>query len=174
MRQLTKAREKKLMGVAGGIADYLDMDKTVWRALWVFGCIVMPPLALAYLILGIVMPEAPYQAPAQPIIVDPAPVTDEQPAGFGESTFAAGETFGTGGGPNPQGEPVYSRNAYKPLTKSRNKWLSGVCGGVAEYFDVDPVLVRALWLVSVFFFGTGFLLYIILAILMPQSRPEYK
>ena len=45
--------------------------------------------------------------------------------------------------------------------------LAGVASGMAEYFDVDPTLVRLLWVVSVFFGGISILLYIGMAIIVP-------
>lgn len=62
----------------------------------------------------------------------------------------------------------------KKLTKSYNKRLSGVCGGIAEYFDLDPTVVRLGYVcLSVFSHCfPGLLLYIILAIVMP--KPETK
>ena len=45
--------------------------------------------------------------------------------------------------------------------------LAGVASGVAEHFDLDPTLVRLLWIVSVFFGGFGLLLYIVMAIIVP-------
>lgn len=45
--------------------------------------------------------------------------------------------------------------------------LAGVAGGVAEYFDLDPTLVRLLWIASIFFWGFGLLLYIVMAIVVP-------
>jgi phage shock protein C len=48
-----------------------------------------------------------------------------------------------------------------------DRQLAGVAGGMAEYFDVDPTLVRVLWIVSVFFGGISILLYLILAVVMP-------
>ena len=56
----------------------------------------------------------------------------------------------------------------KRFRKSADKRLFGVCGGIAEYLDVDPTLVRILWVVLVLFAGTGLLLYIVLALLMPD------
>ena len=58
----------------------------------------------------------------------------------------------------------------KQLLRSRNKMIGGVCAGIAEYFDIDPTVVRVLYLcLSVFSAGfPGILLYIILLILMPQ------
>lgn len=63
----------------------------------------------------------------------------------------------------------------KRLTKSSDKMIAGVCGGIAEYFDVDPTLVRAGYaLLSVFSAGfPGLLLYIILCIVMPNSNSGY-
>lgn len=49
------------------------------------------------------------------------------------------------------------------------KKLCGVCGGIAEYFDIDPTIVRLLWIILLFCVGTGFLAYIIAAIIMPKK-----
>ncbi len=59
----------------------------------------------------------------------------------------------------------------KKLTKSNDKVISGVCSGIAEYFDVDPTLVRVGYAaLSVFSAGfPGLILYIILAIIMPNK-----
>ena len=54
----------------------------------------------------------------------------------------------------------------KRLVKSHDKKLCGVCGGIAEYFNIDPSLVRLVWLLTVLFAGTGILAYIITAIIM--------
>lgn len=58
----------------------------------------------------------------------------------------------------------------KRLYKSRNdQIICGVCGGIAEYFDVDPTLVRiaAALLCTT---GSGFLVYIVAAIVMPEKE----
>ena len=47
------------------------------------------------------------------------------------------------------------------------KMLCGVCGGVAEYFNLDPSLVRVLWAAASLFAGSGVILYIIMAIIVP-------
>ena len=60
----------------------------------------------------------------------------------------------------------------KKLTRSANKVLAGVCGGIAEYFEIDPTLVRVAYAaLTVFSAGfPGVLLYIIMLILMPQGN----
>jgi phage shock protein C len=45
--------------------------------------------------------------------------------------------------------------------------IAGVAAGLAEYFDVDPTIVRVLWVFSIFFGGLGLLLYIAMAIIVP-------
>lgn len=48
-----------------------------------------------------------------------------------------------------------------------NKMVCGVCGGLAEYINIDPTVVRLLWVVFSFAGGFGVLAYIIAAIIMP-------
>ena len=50
-----------------------------------------------------------------------------------------------------------------------DKKLAGVCGGVAKYFGLDPTLVRLAYAVLVIFGGTGILLYIICALVIPRE-----
>lgn len=59
----------------------------------------------------------------------------------------------------------------KKLTRSANKMLAGVCGGIAEFFDVDPTLVRVGYAILSFFCAAfpGILLYIILMLIMPEK-----
>ncbi len=57
----------------------------------------------------------------------------------------------------------------KRLFKSTDKKLFGVCGGLGEYFDIDPTFVRVLFLAAFLMFGTGLLLYVVLAIVMPDK-----
>ncbi|MBU1065886.1 PspC domain-containing protein, partial [bacterium] len=57
----------------------------------------------------------------------------------------------------------------KRLFRSRNnKIIAGVCGGVGEYFNIDPVLVRLIWGILFFIGGAGLLGYIIAWIIIPE------
>lgn len=59
----------------------------------------------------------------------------------------------------------------KRLTRSKtNKKLLGVCGGIGEYFNIDPTLVRLLWVIAGLSFGFGILAYLICAIVMPEEE----
>ncbi len=56
----------------------------------------------------------------------------------------------------------------KKLYKSRtDKKLDGVCGGIAEYFNIDSTLIRLAWILFICLGGSGILAYIIAAIVMP-------
>lgn len=58
----------------------------------------------------------------------------------------------------------------KKLYRSNTDYmLCGVCGGIAEYFDMDPTLVRLAWvIVSAMSAGSGILAYIVAAIIIPK------
>ena len=62
-------------------------------------------------------------------------------------------------------------NQDKRLYRSdTNKILAGVCGGLGEYFDIDPTIIRIIAVILLFGFGTGFVAYIIAWIIMPLRR----
>lgn len=58
------------------------------------------------------------------------------------------------------------RRLYK---SNENKLLDGVCGGVAEYFDIDPTLVRLAWVLFTAMGGAGIVAYIVAAIVIPRK-----
>ena len=61
-------------------------------------------------------------------------------------------------------------NMEKRLYKSnQNKMIDGVCGGIAEYFGIDPTVVRLIWALFSLMGGSGILAYIIAAIIIPRS-----
>lgn len=64
-------------------------------------------------------------------------------------------------------------NGHTPTKRfaraTRDRWIGGVAAGLARYFDIDPILVRVIFLVAFFGFGTGFLIYLVLWLLMPVS-----
>lgn len=52
---------------------------------------------------------------------------------------------------------------------NENKVIVGVCGGIAEYFDMDPTLIRLAWILFCALGGSGVLAYIIAAIIIPEK-----
>jgi len=65
-----------------------------------------------------------------------------------------------------------SRKLHKSST---DKAIAGVCGGIAEYFGIDSVIIRLLFVLFALGFGSGLLIYIICAIVMPdEHRIDYN
>ncbi|MEZ4813297.1 MAG: PspC domain-containing protein [Caldisericia bacterium] len=63
----------------------------------------------------------------------------------------------------------------KRLYKSRSdRVISGVCGGIAKYFSVDPTLIRVIWVISFLIGGVGFFGYIIAMIIIPTEPYSQK
>ena len=61
----------------------------------------------------------------------------------------------------------------KRLYKSfADRKICGVCGGIAEYFGIDPTVIRLGWIIFCLMGGSGVLAYIIAALIMPMP-PEY-
>lgn len=58
------------------------------------------------------------------------------------------------------------RKLYKSTT---DKKICGVCGGLAEYLNMDPTIVRLIVLLLVLFCGSGLLVYIVAALVMPND-----
>ena len=58
------------------------------------------------------------------------------------------------------------RRLYKSST---DKKVCGVCGGIANYFDVDPTVIRLIWVIFTLVGGSGLIAYIIAAIIMPDE-----
>lgn len=58
------------------------------------------------------------------------------------------------------------KRLYKSST---DKKVCGVCGGIANYFDVDPTVIRLIWVIFTLAGGSGLIAYIIAAIIMPDK-----
>lgn len=58
----------------------------------------------------------------------------------------------------------------KRLYRSRTeRMIAGVCGGLADYFDIDPTLVRLAFVLLVFAGSAGFWLYVVMALVVPEE-----
>lgn len=58
----------------------------------------------------------------------------------------------------------------KKLTLSNSPMLAGVCAGIAEYFNLDPTVVRIIFVLFALCFGGGLLFYVVCYLLMPQAK----
>jgi len=66
----------------------------------------------------------------------------------------------------PKEETTEIKRVYR---SKKSKMLAGVCGGIAEYFEVDPVLVRLLLVLLVLMGFAGIILYLVAWLIMPEN-----
>ena len=59
-----------------------------------------------------------------------------------------------------------SKRLYR---SNKDKMVCGVCGGIAEYFDIDPTIVRLVAVLLIFGWGSGLLAYLVAAIIVPKN-----
>ena len=65
-------------------------------------------------------------------------------------------------------------NGKKLYRNTENKMLAGVCSGIADYFNIDPTLVRLGWVLFSLLGGSGILAYIICALIVPNDPDKVE
>lgn len=63
-------------------------------------------------------------------------------------------------------------NRKRLYRSKKNSMIAGVCGGIAEYFDIDPTLVRIIAVLTIFVNGVGLIAYLIAWIVIPQNSEQ--
>ncbi|MCW3070942.1 MAG: hypothetical protein JWO44_832 [Bacteroidetes bacterium] len=71
---------------------------------------------------------------------------------------------------NEGSRSTYNGRRRRVFRDPDEKMLGGVCSGIANYFDFDPIWLRGAFAISFFIFGSGFLLYIILWMIIPEAK----
>ena len=61
----------------------------------------------------------------------------------------------------------------KRLYRSKeDRWIGGVCGGIGEYFGIDPIIIRLLFLLAFLGWGAGLLIYLLMWIIVPENKED--
>ena len=64
---------------------------------------------------------------------------------------------------------------YRRLYRSDDdRVIAGICGGLGEYFSIDPVLIRLLWIVSIMLGGGGIIVYLLGWLLIPRRPMDFS
>lgn len=67
-----------------------------------------------------------------------------------------------------------AKSGVRKLYRSgKEKILGGVCGGIAEHFNIDPTIVRVLWVIGSLFWGAAIFIYLVLWLIIPMN-PSHK
>lgn len=64
---------------------------------------------------------------------------------------------------------VKKKPKVKRLLRSKDRILGGVCGGIADYLEVDPTIIRLLWILGCLAWGAGILLYLLAWLIIPEK-----
>lgn len=123
-------------------------------------------------------PDTGATPPTTPEVLDDAPSTEPHdaapppPPGAAGTPGAVPPPPGSPTGPPPAG-PTSGQQWGQPgprrLTRSRDRKLGGVAGGIAEYLGIDPTLVRLGFLLAIFIGGAGVIAYLVAWIVLPES-----
>ncbi len=198
-RLYRSCRQKFFGGVCGGFAEYFNLDVTLVRVIWILSSLFAPPILLAYILLWIIIPPGvPTDRRAESHRKSNMVLLGLLLAAVGLTLLGAGSLYSTfilpglvwhfafpgvltalGVGlllgwlltrsretaarvPPPESSRLY---------RSRDQRIfAGLCGGLGEYFRIDPNLVRLLWVVlGLASFGLALLLYVLLYILVPET-----
>jgi phage shock protein PspC (stress-responsive transcriptional regulator) len=99
---------------------------------------------------------------------------DEVIAVMGQPEAFAGEGSASGSYTESAASSAETATARKRTRRifrdPDEKVLGGVCSGISSYFNIDPIILRGIFAISFFVFGSGFLLYLILWIIIPKAR----
>jgi len=199
-RLFKSTADRKIDGVCGGVAEYLGIDSTVVRVVWIVAAFFVGLGILAYLAAVLIMPRRPEDVIRRStdrgeenkllivglsILALGSLLLFENldlvpPRGFWRSFFSStsnlvfpiffillGLAFilAYRRGEEGIGIPFKDRRLVRVESE---KLIGGVCAGVARYFEVDPSVVRLLWVVGTLFSkGLGILLYLVLLIVIP-------
>lgn len=138
-RRLYRSRDRQLAGVAGGMAEYLDVDPTVIRISWILITVVTGGLALiAYLLLALVIPMSPYPAGTVWQNQAPAPGWSANPGGW------AGGAYGTQGWTVPPTASPWPPQAVPVAPRHESRGI-----GAAAIVGIVLIVIGALALMDV-------------------------
>ena len=197
MRRLYRSRTNHILGgVCGGLGDYFRLDpvliRLVWLILILFGGIGLILYVIAWIII-------PYEREDEAALSVPPPTRGAGKGRFWWGLVLVvmgvilwGSQFRFIYWPIIPGVQIHSREfvpivlvlvgvyilyafghaapGKRSLFRSRDdRKIGGVCGGLADYFNVDSTLVRVLMVAGAFFYGATMLLYLVLMVVIPDK-----
>jgi len=110
------------------------------------------------------------------VLAEMGPIEAEPGEAASPGARAAGATSGTGGQKTTGGKAAESSGSPRRLYRiQEGAMIAGVCNGIAAHMNIDPTLVRLAFVLLTIFWGTGLLVYVVMAIVVPEARsPEEK
>jgi phage shock protein C len=188
MKRLYKSRRDRIIdGVCGGIGEYLGVDPTIVRIIFLL-LFFMGGVGLILYIAGmLIIPVNPEHKEAAEVKAEKRPLRGRWhflkvsfnfilPLAiiaigvfFILSYFSKREKVG-----EPESEAEQAKTEEEPMKRlfrsKKNRMIFGVCGVLGEYLNTDPTVVRILWVIlAISSLGIAVLLYLIMAIIVPEE-----
>lgn len=141
-----------LLLIVGGVFLFVEnMGWTFWKPWWWFNADILLPVIL--ILVGVAFLWGGRNA----LSTTPA-----------EAQHAGQES-------SPPPSEATPRSEHRVHRSVSDRKLFGVCGGIAEYFEIDSTIIRILFIVSaVMSFGVALVAYVVLAILLPKEQPRWN
>lgn len=194
-------KNRILFGVCGGLGDYLNIDPVIIRLIFVLSFLIGGWGFLVYILAALIIPSDPIEAPSMEDEKGPGVSSENSKMILGSALILLGlyALFRTTGilrffnffGLTHEfiipiilialGIILVVRGksfAYKESPSGRglfrsssNRMIAGVCAGLGNYLNIDPNLVRIIWVILTFgSFGIGILIYVLFALLVPLDN----
>ena len=74
------------------------------------------------------------------------------------------------GEPKNKQKTHFKESSKKLFRNPDNRFLGGICGGLGSYFNINPLIIRIIFIISIFFYGAGVFVYICVWILLPEAK----
>lgn len=167
---------KKVLGVCGGFARYLEVPPALVRVIYIIACLVSPFLILVYLLLYWLIEDEKRPARLKAAMSAYMPGSSDGDLTQRTQTTATQdnvepESTSTGEDARMQTESARRFDLKKPLYRSRNNVrIGGVCAGIADYLNVNTFFVRLVTFMSIFILGgVTFWAYVICWIVLDKE-----
>ena len=164
---------KKVLGVCGGFARYLEVPPALVRVIYIIACLVSPFLILVYLLLYWLIEDEkrPERLKAAMSAYMPSNAGTPEREQTSDDNSAQQESAESVEDARMQTESGRRFDLKKPLYRSRtNVRIGGVCAGIADYLNVNTFFVRLVTFVSIFILGgVTFWAYVICWIVLDKE-----
>lgn len=190
---------RMIFGVCGGLSDYFRINSAIIRLIFLIFLVIGGIGSLVYIVLAFIIPtesDNPEILPSDEIKIHyekklfigwgfilggifillnyfsvfllPNFVMLVENKIFPFILISTGILFITK--KNLFNEEIMNAIEPKKLTLSDNKMIFGICGGIGEYLNVDPTIIRILWVIFLFAsFGIALIIYVILKFIIPPK-----
>ncbi len=159
-----KKDNRKIAGVCSGIADFMHIDPTIIRLIFAILVLFFGTGIVLYIIAVLILPQKNEGAENQQNKIETIDHADmENEKSMPDEKTAEKNTTNN--------NTTMKKKIYR---LKDNRKIAGVCSGLADYFEIDPTIVRLAWLIAVLCYGFGLLAYLVAIIVIPNKPDQMQ